>query len=1502
MPARGHPTAPAFDGNPLNLRHFLEEIQLLADDAGLDEAGRIRHALRYASLSDNELWSGLASAQGNNWADFKTAVTNLYPGADDDRRYGPSDLSRLASRYASYGIQSRAELGEYYREFIRVADYLVRKGRLSDRERNIAYQNGFQPDLRARIQARLQYTQVDHFHDDPYDYNLFHRCAHFLLAGTAASPETHSAPHRGPETYSTPEPARPKQEPTEPSLAELVRTLSQQMVVLTQAITTNHTAQRPVINNNNQQPVGDCSVCSSPDHRARNCPAGEDLIREGKCIRNEAGRLMLPNGSWLPRNVQGRNLREKFEAWHAQNQRTTTRDTPPHMQASTNILRVQPWDEASVFQASIETDDESDGDDEPVDVFTGESSRPKRKVRFDGVEVPTRNNGKDKAKPAAPPAASKPATPLAPSKPAPSGNPTPTAPNRTQVPKPAAPTADSRPASTPAFRPGQSTPPTTQPQYRYQSPIEDPTIAKSIVDRALDTTISLTQRELLAISPDLRRQLKDLTTSKKIPNDVGLQEVLQTMVKPIRVCENCEETIHLVVGEDCLPLRAVYPLISGNHKFESVLDSGSQIIGMREDIWEAIGDPMHDTKMSLQSANNTRDETMGKLRDVRFTFGDLDFYLQIQVVRNAPYEILLGKPFFALTTAVDKHFLNGDQHITLTDPNTGRTVTVPTVEHNVPNRQELSDTGKPSWRARYQPRRNRNIPEPDLSQMYIEIVSAPSGHIEELLLESLDQPYADPEPMDDTPSDSDSDTAIPDIITAQNTILTPNPGTPDTGVKIIFEGDHPEPLQDDEDLVELEFECPPDNPDQVRSLLTLIGDFQEYLENGGEDEDDDEPVEVFEIEAPAPRKDLKGIAHKKRYKKVATRVRPVETETPPEFRIIRNIIGDPLADLPTLPTNPPEFTPGVRYTEERAKKLRINQSGFMWPEEEKLAHHLIREQEMAFAWDESEKGMFNPEYFPPIRVATVPHDPWVHRNIPIPPGILAEVVAIIKDKLQAGTYEPSNSSYRTRWFCALKKDQTSLRIVHDLQPLNAFTIRDAAVPPMTEQMAESFSSASCFTSLDLFVSFDQRLLHPDSRDYTTFQSPLGTLRLTRIPMGWTNSPQIMHGDSNYILKEEIPKVTIPFVDDINAKGPPTRYELPDGGYETIPDNPGIRRFAWEHLNDVNRILQRYRYIGGTFNGKKLSICQPSVIIVGHKCTYEGRIPLEDKVQKVRDWPVPRTATDVRSFLGTCGLMRIFIKDFAMFARPLVQLTRKGVPFRFEDEEFHSFQYLKDAVATSQALRAIDYDHDWEVILAVDSSVIGTGFILMQKRDDNKRYPSRFGSIAWSERESRYSQAKLELYGLFRALRNIRVWIIGVRNLTVEVDAKYIKGMLNNPDFQPNATINRWIAGILLFDFKLVHVPAAQHAAADGLSRRPRAEEDPDEPDDPEDWIDESYGFFMELVHFRPSTQVTHYQILCHICRHIAGRTHPELPHSVLEVLFGATPEPDTEPIPRTEKA
>ena len=71
-----------------------------------------------------------------------------------------------------------------------------------------------------------------------------------------------------------------------------------------------------------------------------------------------------------------------------------------------------------------------------------------------------------------------------------------------------------------------------------------------------------------------------------------------------------------------------------------------------------------------------------------------------------------------------------------------------------------------------------------------------------------------------------------------------------------------------------------------------------------------------------------------------------------------------------------------------------------------------------------------------------------------------------------------------------------------------------------------------------------------------------------LPTGYTNSVQIFHGDMTFILQEEILHVMTPFLDDIPVKGPATQYQMKDSSYETIPKNAGIRRFVWEHLQNV----------------------------------------------------------------------------------------------------------------------------------------------------------------------------------------------------------------------------------------------------------------------------------------------------------------------------------------------
>ena len=88
--------------------------------------------------------------------------------------------------------------------------------------------------------------------------------------------------------------------------------------------------------------------------------------------------------------------------------------------------------------------------------------------------------------------------------------------------------------------------------------------------------------------------------------------------------------------------------------------------------------------MFMESANGQSDVTMGTLARIRFTIGEINLYCTVQVVQEAPFECLISRPLTALAQTVSWEFLDGTAHLTLTDPNTGATVTVPTQARETP--------------------------------------------------------------------------------------------------------------------------------------------------------------------------------------------------------------------------------------------------------------------------------------------------------------------------------------------------------------------------------------------------------------------------------------------------------------------------------------------------------------------------------------------------------------------------------------------------------------------------------------------------------------------------------------------------------------------------------------------------------------------------------------------------------------------------------------------------
>jgi hypothetical protein len=83
-------------------------------------------------------------------------------------------------------------------------------------------------------------------------------------------------------------------------------------------------------------------------------------------------------------------------------------------------------------------------------------------------------------------------------------------------------------------------------------------------------------------------------------------------------------------------------------------------------------------KLNMQSANGEVDQSLGLSRNVPCKINTITLYLQIHIIRSPAYDILLGRPFDVLTKSAVKNFPNEDQTITIIDPNTKCSVTIPT--------------------------------------------------------------------------------------------------------------------------------------------------------------------------------------------------------------------------------------------------------------------------------------------------------------------------------------------------------------------------------------------------------------------------------------------------------------------------------------------------------------------------------------------------------------------------------------------------------------------------------------------------------------------------------------------------------------------------------------------------------------------------------------------------------------------------------------------------------
>jgi hypothetical protein len=429
---------------------------------------------------------------------------------------------------------------------------------------------------------------------------------------------------------------------------------------------------------------------------------------------------------------------------------------------------------------------------------------------------------------------------------------------------------------------------------------------------------------------------------------------------------------------------------------------------------------------------------------------------------------------------------------------------------------------------------------------------------------------------------------------------------------------------------------------------------------------------------------------KKRYKPVHRKVRPVPSYMPnPEAHFFREIPRTTLTDLPTHPPDYRKLKFGRRVTLERLELMlsKIPQ-GILSKEEIDLLAYIVVAREFAFAFQYSEKGSFSSEYYPDYEFPTIEHTPWQHRPIPIPTAMLEDVRKVILDNEASGRFEPTVSSYRCAMFPVAKKPGSDppVRIILNLESLNAVTVQDAAIIMNVNEFAESFVGYAIYGLADLFSGFDAIWIHPKSRPLQAFHSPAGPKQQATMGQGYTNAMQEFSRRVGHALKPVAPQKAEAFIDDCGVKGPTSRYDD-----APIRENPKIRRFVWEYAQNLDEFLGTLIMAGITASGAKTILAAFDLHIVGSVVSLEGWKISPSLVQRVLDWPIPTSVSEVRSFLGLAGGGRRWIKGFSIIAKPLTVLLRVvTIEFQITDEAFQAQEILKQKITSAPVLVRLDY--------------------------------------------------------------------------------------------------------------------------------------------------------------------------------------------------------------------
>jgi hypothetical protein len=324
-------------------------------------------------------------------------------------------------------------------------------------------------------------------------------------------------------------------------------------------------------------------------------------------------------------------------------------------------------------------------------------------------------------------------------------------------------------------------------------------------------------------------------------------------------------------------------------------------------------------------------------------------------------------------------------------------------------------------------------------------------------------------------------------------------------------------------------------------------------------------------------------------------------------------------------------------------------------------------------------------------------------------------------------------------------------------------------------------------------------MEPSDREKTAFITADGLYQFRVMPFGLTNAPSTFQRMMDVMLAGLKWNTCLVYLDDI------------------VIFSDSIS----QHLQRLEVILQRLAQANLKLKLNKCSFAATQLKILGYIVSGNGLSPDPSKVNAVQAFPTPTTVKNVQSFVGLCSYYRRFIRDFAVIARPLTELTRKNQIFRWTAEHETSFRSLQAALTSPPVLGHPDYRLPMEI--HCDASDYGIGAVLVQQQTGGERVLA-YASRLLSHAECNYSITEKECLALVWSTQKFKVFIWGIK-LKVVTDHHALCWLMRKRDLA--GRLARWSLQLQDLDIEVVYRSGRLHTDADALSRHPI---DPPEPE------------------------------------------------------------------------